>query len=167
MMNAYRRTCALSITAVFSLSVLMLSAESIAVNEMEAVNQGKSAAEKKTEKKSWRSPESVEGAITTNAAEAKSLHDRGVTFIDVRNPRFYAEGHIPGAHHLDFKYDYDEASLASVADKDKPVVIYCSGVVFSRSYRASAEAVSWGYTSVHYFRGGIADWQDAGYPIEK
>jgi len=121
----------------------------------------------KTGKKEYRSPESVEGTITTSVDEAKSLYDQGVTFIDVRNPRFYAKGHIPGAHHLDYKYNYDEARLTAVADRDKPVVIYCSGVVCSRSYRASASAVSWGFKAVHYFRGGIADWQKAGYPIEQ
>ena len=119
------------------------------------------------EKKEYRSPESVAGAITTPVDEAKALYDQGVTFIDVRNPRFFARGHIPGAHHLDFKYNYDEVKLTAVADKGKPVVIYCSGVMCSRSYRASASAVSWGFEQVHYFRGGIADWQKAGYPIEQ
>jgi rhodanese-related sulfurtransferase len=118
-------------------------------------------------KKEYRSPESVAGAITTSVDEAKALYDQGVTFIDVRNPRFYAKGHIPGAYHLDFKYNYDEAKLTAVADRGKPIVIYCSGVMCSRSYRASASAVSWGFETVHYFRGGIADWEKAGYPIEQ
>lgn len=121
----------------------------------------------KAGKQEYRSPDSVQGAITTSVDEAKSLYDQGVTFIDVRNPRFYGKGHIPGAHHLDFKHNYDEATLTAVADRDKPVVIYCSGVVCSRSYRASASAVSWGFKNVHYFRGGIAEWKKAGYPIEK
>jgi rhodanese-related sulfurtransferase len=54
-----------------------------------------------------------------------------------------------------------------VAKKDQPIVIYCSGVKCSRSYRASEKAVEWGYTKVYYFRGGIVEWKKAGYPVEK
>lgn len=114
----------------------------------------------------YRSPESVEGATTTSVDQAKSLFDKGVKFIDVRNPRLYAKKHIPGAHHLDFKNVFTEQTLASVAERDEPVVIYCSGVKCSRSSRASAMAASWGFSQVHYFRGGIVDWNNAGYPVE-
>lgn len=117
------------------------------------------------EKSEYRSPESVSGAITTTPSQAKKLFDDGVAFIDVRNPRLYARGHIPRAFHLDFKNDYDEAKLLAIAEKSQPIVIYCSGVKCSRSYRASAKAVSWGFQTVHYFRGGIVDWKKAGYPV--
>jgi len=116
-------------------------------------------------KSEYRSPESVAGAITTSLSQAKKFFDDGVVFIDVRNPRFYASGHIPGAFHLDFKNNYNEEELLAVAKKSQPIVIYCSGIKCSRSYRASAKAVSWGFQRVHYFRGGIADWKQAGYPV--
>jgi rhodanese-related sulfurtransferase len=115
--------------------------------------------------KKWRSPESVEGTVTISVAEAKKLFDDGATFIDVRNPRLFAKGHIPGAHHLDLKTAFDEAAVSALADKDDPVVIYCSGIKCGRSYRASAKAVSWGYTRVKYFRTGIVEWKKAGYLI--
>ena len=119
------------------------------------------------EKKEYRSPETVEGAVTVSVQQAKELFDQGVIFIDVRNPRFYAKGHVRGAYHLDFKYNFDEEKLAAVAKKDQPLVIYCSGVKCSRSYRASEKAIEWGYTKVYYFRGGMADWKKAAYLIEK
>ena len=114
----------------------------------------------------YRSPEEVPGTRTITVEEAKKLYDEGVVMIDVRNPRLYARRHIPGAHHLDLKTAYNEAALAALAGKDDAVVIYCSGVKCSRSYRASEQAVSWGYKKVNYFRGGIADWRNAGYPVE-
>lgn len=114
----------------------------------------------------YRSPEQVSGATTITAEEAKMLHDNGVAMIDVRNPRLYARRHIPGAYHLDLKTAYNEASVAAIAGKEDPIVIYCSGVKCSRSYRASEQAVSWGYKEVKYFRGGIVDWRNAGYPVE-
>lgn len=117
-------------------------------------------------KKEYSSPESVAGAATVAVAEAKKLFDEGVVFIDVRNSRLFTKSHIPGAVHLDFKYSYDEQKLNNVASLDQPIVIYCSGVACSRSYRASEKAVSWGYTKVKYFRGGIVDWRKAGYITE-
>ncbi len=113
----------------------------------------------------YHSPESVAGAITTSLSQAKKLFDAGVVFVDVRNPRFYASGHIPQARHLDLKYNFNKEKLLAVAAPSQPIVIYCSGVKCSRSYRASEKAVSWGFQKVHYFRGGIADWKQAGYPI--
>lgn len=117
------------------------------------------------EKSEYRSPEQVKGAITTSLLEAKKLFDQGVVFIDVRNPRYYEKAHIPDAYHMDFKNDFYESKLDGVAKKDQAIVIYCSGVKCSRSYRASAKALSWGFTKVYYFRGGIAEWKKAGYKI--
>jgi rhodanese-related sulfurtransferase len=114
----------------------------------------------------YSSPGHVEGSVTVSVEEAKALYDKGVVFIDVRNPRLYAGGHIVGAHHLDLKNGFTEDAVADLVSRDQPVVIYCSGVKCSRSYRASARAVSWGFTKVHYFRGGIVDWKDAGYPVQ-
>ena len=114
----------------------------------------------------YRSPESVDGAVTTSAGQAKALYDQGVAFIDVRNPRLYARKHIPGARHLDLKNTFSEQTLAAVVKRQEPLVIYCSGIKCRRSSRASEMAVSWGFEKVHYFRGGIVDWKNAGYPVE-
>jgi rhodanese-related sulfurtransferase len=114
----------------------------------------------------YRSPEIVEGANTTSVEQAKTLFDQGVKFIDVRNPRLYAKKHILGAHHLDFKDVFTEQALSKLVDRKEPLVIYCSGVKCSRSSRASAMAASWGFSQVHYFRGGIVEWKNAGYPVE-
>lgn len=114
----------------------------------------------------YRSPEQVEGTITTSLQEAKDLFDKGVVFIDVRNPRLYAKKHIPDAIHLDLKEAFNEAAVTAIAKKDQAIVIYCSGVKCSRSYRASEKAVLWGFKKVHYFRGGIVEWKKAGYPVD-
>jgi rhodanese-related sulfurtransferase len=115
----------------------------------------------------WRAPLSVEGATTISAEQAKQLHEQGVAFIDLRNPRLHKRRHIPGAHHLNLKTDFNEAALAAVVGKEEPVVMYCSGVKCSRSYRATEQALGWGFSKVYYFRGGIVDWRDAGYPTGK
>lgn len=79
---------------------------------------------------------------------------------------FFAKRHVPGAHHLDMKDGFTQQTLAAVATKDQPIVIYSSGIKCSRAYRASVLAVTWGYQKVYYFRGGIIDWRDLHFPME-
>jgi len=111
------------------------------------------------------SPLQVPGAITVDAAAAKALFDRGAKFIDVRGPSWNL-GRIPGAVHLFLKDAFTETSLASVADRDEEIVIYCMGPACLLSSKASARAVSWGCKNVHYFRDGFPSWQAANYPVE-
>ena len=115
---------------------------------------------------SYRAPEQAPGATTVTVDEAKWLHDDGAVFIDVRNPRFFANRHIPGAHHLDMKNVFTQESLAAVADKDEPIVIYASSERCGRAYRGAKLAASWGYKEVYYFRGGIVDWKSVEFPIK-
>ncbi len=116
--------------------------------------------------KDYRSPLHAEGATTVSVDEAKWLFDEGAVFIDVRNPRFFARRHVAGAHHLDMKDGFTPQTLAAVARKDQPIVIYSSGIKCSRAYKGSVLAVLWGYQKVYYFRGGIVDWKDVHFPME-
>ncbi len=113
----------------------------------------------------YLSPEHAEGAITTSLSQARTLFDNGAVFIDVRNPRLYARRHIPDAFHLDLTDAFNETAVAAIAKKEQAIVIYCSGIKCGRSYHASKKAISWGFTEVHYFRGGIVEWRKAGYPL--
>jgi rhodanese-related sulfurtransferase len=113
----------------------------------------------------YRAPEQVAGAETVSVDEAMWLFEDGAVFIDVRNPRLFARRHVPGAHHLDIKDTFTRDALAAVAGKEQPVVLYSSGVKCGRAYRAGVLAVSWGYRRIYYFRGGMADWKNAGFPM--
>ena len=106
------------------------------------------------------------GATTIGVDEAKWLYDEGVVFIDVRNPRLYGRRHIPGAHHLDMKDGFTRETLAAVALKDQPIVIYSSGIKCRRAHKGAEFAVAWGYQKIYYFRGGMVDWRDVGFPME-
>ncbi len=106
----------------------------------------------------------VEGAKKIDVGTAKTLHDRGVTFIDVRSTRRWKQGHIPGASSL---YVITEAALLEIAGKDEEVVFYCGGTDCSLSPNACARALTWGYENVYYFAEGNPGWKAAGHPIEK
>jgi rhodanese-related sulfurtransferase len=112
------------------------------------------------------SPTEIAGATTVDAAKAKALFDKGVVFIDVRKNSDWDAGRVPGAQHIELKKKYSETTLAGAVTKDQEVVIYCNGPSCMRSSKACVKAVEWGYKKVYYFRGGLPEWQEAGYPVE-
>ena len=112
------------------------------------------------------SPEKIDGAKNVDAAQAMELFNKGVLFVDVRKDSDWEAGRIAGAEHLELKKVFSEATLSEIAAKDQEIVIYCNGPKCMRSSDACAKAVSWGFTNVHYFRGGIPEWIAADYPTE-
>lgn len=110
-------------------------------------------------------PETVDGAETIDAAQAKALHDQGHLFIDLRVEKDFAQGHIPGAKNINIAASFSKEGLAKLASQDKIVVFYCYGISCLRTYTASNRAVTWGYHKVKYFRTGFPAWVEAGYPV--
>ena len=107
----------------------------------------------------------VKGAIEISAGEAKTLHDRGVVFIDSRGG-IYKRGCIPGAINLRFIGSLTQENLAEVAGIDDEIVFYCGGFDCQLAPNSSAKALTWGYSRVYYFAGGFPEWKQAGYPVE-
>ncbi len=89
----------------------------------------------------------------------------GALFVDVRSGG-YPYGHIPGAIWLDLKTKLTKASLAEHAKRHQPVVFYCDGFYCYKSANACAKALTWGYTNVFYYAGGMPEWKQAGYPVD-
>ncbi len=107
----------------------------------------------------------VEGATEIDVSTAKTLHDRGLRFIDVRGASYWKRWHIPGAS--DLKYP-TEASLMEIVDKNEELVFYCDCAGYpscNLSANAGARAVAWGYQNVYYLTDADA-WSAAGYPLE-
>ena len=111
-------------------------------------------------------PQTVAGAATISAAEAKKLFDAGAVFVDVRGDADFEAGRIPGAKHIAVKGKLSEETLLAAVKKDQPVVMYCNGQKCALSAEACGKAVSWGFKNVKYFRGGFPEWQKAGHPVE-
>jgi rhodanese-related sulfurtransferase len=107
----------------------------------------------------------VEGISKIDAAAAKTLSDRGVPIIDVRDAGNYARGHIPGAVNLDLNLDLTKENLAKTVNKNDEVVFHCWGKPCSYSAMACAKAALWGYNRVYYFNGGFPAWKAAGFAI--
>jgi adenylate cyclase len=108
----------------------------------------------------------VAGATTIDLKQAKTLHDRGVKFVDVRPAKPYVSGHVPGAFNLDVTTELTRDSLSRIVGKNEEFVLSCHGKTCPDSAYASAKAVMWGFKRVYYFSAGFPAWQEAGYPVE-
>jgi len=108
--------------------------------------------------------EALKNITTISVAEAKAMLDKGGSiFLDVREPKEYKSGHVPGAMNvprglLEFKIG------TKISDKNASVVVYCK--TGGRSSLASYTLVRMGYKNVKNMDGGWKAWVKAGYPVE-
>ena len=98
--------------------------------------------------------------------DVKTKLERGETLllIDVREESEYARDHLPGAAHLG-KGIIERDIEARVPDTSAEIVLYCGGGF--RSALAADNLQKMGYTNVWSMDGGIRDWREKGYPLEK
>ncbi len=73
--------------------------------------------------------------------------------LDVRTPKEYGEGHIPGAFHIDHREI--ESRIGEIeAYRHKPVIVYCySGM---RAGTVESYLIEQGFSQVKHLKG---DWQ--------
>ena len=86
-----------------------------------------------------------------------------ILLLDVRTPREYAIGHIPGAVNL--SRGLLEFGIWSVApEKDENIVVYCR--TGARAALAAKQLGDLGYKNVSAVSTGMLDWEQKGYPVE-
>jgi phage shock protein E len=84
--------------------------------------------------------------------------------LDVRTPKEFKDGHIPGAVNIDFRAkDFDE-NVAKL-DKNKTYLVHCAAG--GRSAAASKKMESAGFKELYDLAPGFKGWEKAGKPVEK
>ena len=121
-------------------------------------------------------PSQLPGVTMVTANQVVALQQKNVPIIDVRLAKEYHEKHIRGAQSI----PYAEKSLKDVAfdpaldqwagpeklDKAKPVIFHCNGAECWKSYKAAKVALSKGFTTIYWFRGGFPEWESSGLAVE-
>jgi rhodanese-related sulfurtransferase len=87
----------------------------------------------------------------------------GFILIDVRGPRLFAEGHVPGAINIPTPLLSPER-LAAYAH-DTLFVVYCAGPHCNGATKAALKLARLG-RPVKEMIGGIAGWRDEGYDLQ-
>jgi rhodanese-related sulfurtransferase len=78
--------------------------------------------------------------------------------LDVRTPKEFAAGHIPGAVLINL-YDVDFRNKLSALDRSKPILVYCAAGV--RSEKASEILKDSGFKKVYQLKNGVKAWSEA------
>src|SRR3954470_21413064 len=114
---------------------------------------------------------SVRGVATPmREIDAHQLHDLidaggPLVLLDVRRPETFPDAHLPGARSA-ISDDILETAPGLAPDRSTPVVTYCGSDGCRRSLRAAERLETLGYEQVLRFTGGLAEWREAGFPVE-
>jgi rhodanese-related sulfurtransferase len=102
----------------------------------------------------------------TTVDEVKQRLDRRdpLVLVDVREDREYDADHIPSAVHLG-KGVIERDIERAYPDLDTELVLYCGGGF--RSALAADNLQKMGYKNVISMDGGIREWREKSYPLEK
>ena len=106
----------------------------------------------------------AKGVISQDALLEQLRNGENPIILDVRTPREYQQGHVPGAVNL--PYQQIGRRLAELQEfKDREVVVYCE--VGPRARVAQATLQQAGFTDVRHLAGDMAGWRRARLPTSR
>ncbi|MGW8247103.1 MAG: rhodanese-like domain-containing protein [Acidiferrobacterales bacterium] len=92
------------------------------------------------------------------------MNDKTTVVVDVREPKEYAEGHMPHTVNIPLGKLAERSGELEKA-KEHPVVLVCrSG---NRSKKAAVILAKNGFKELYSLNGGVMDWQKDNLPLEK
>ena len=100
--------------------------------------------------------------ITRDELREKLDRGDGFKLVMTLSERAYRGKRIPGS----LRFNSLDGSLEALDPEDE-IVVYCANVYCSASIYAYRYLERKGYSRLRRYAGGIADWEDAGYPIER
>jgi rhodanese-related sulfurtransferase len=101
----------------------------------------------------------VETTKVTPKELAAMVGTKGTTtVVDVRDPKEFGEGHIPGSINIPSEVF---ASGSGVLEKEKTIVVVCNSG--GRSYNAYRKLQKLAYPSIR--QGSVTEWKEAGLPL--
>src|SRR5262245_6116002 len=114
-----------------------------------------------------KTPGPAEKAVVKNVGndEFDRLREgKNAVVLDVRTPKEFAAGHLPGATNIDWNAP-DFAQKVSALDKNKVYLVHCAAG--GRSAKAAAKMSAMDFPKLYNLEGGFNAWKKAGKPVEK
>lgn len=120
----------------------------------------------KKNKQGFIEPDNISGSL------AKQLFDRKALFIDARTKPEYDTVHVAGAVNIPYVEFYrkslpEKTEIMKKYGKSGIIIVYCNGGKCEVSIDLAYEIAKLGYNNVSIFKGGIREWEDSGYPVER
>jgi rhodanese-related sulfurtransferase len=106
----------------------------------------------------------AKGVIRQDALLEQLQNGDSPIILDVRTPREYKQGHVPGAVNLPYQQiGRRMAELEQI--RDRQVVVYCE--VGPRARVAQSMLEQAGFTDVQHLAGDMAGWRRAHLPVSR
>lgn len=120
-------------------------------------------------------PTQLPGARVVTAQDVKGLLDQGALLVDTRTESEFNAKHMPRAvlasygeksiKDVAFQAAQDDFSALDRLDKSARIIFSCTGAECWKAYKASRLALERGFKAVHWFRGGLSEWESAGQAV--
>ncbi len=120
----------------------------------------------KKNKQGFIEPDNISGNL------AKQLFDRKALFIDARTKPEFDTVHVKGAVNISYMDFYqksvpEKTEIMKKFGKSGIIVVYCNGGTCEVSIDLAYEIAKLGYNNVSIYKGGIKEWENSGYPVER
>lgn len=102
--------------------------------------------------------------LNVQEAYQKLQAQDNIILIDVREDHEWDNSRIPNSIHIG-RGILERDIAKHISDKNTEIILYCGGGF--RSVLAAINLQKMGYTNVFSMDGGIRDWQESGYTLEK
>jgi len=99
--------------------------------------------------------------ITREELKEKLDHGRPFRLVNCLDDWMFRAKRIPGSIH----FESLKHALETLDPKEE-VVVYCSNFGCTASVLVYQQLSDHGFQKLWHYAGGIADWEDAGYPLE-
>ncbi len=105
--------------------------------------------------------------LTTEELKQALDQNEDLLLINVLPKEAFHQEHIPGSLNVPLDRETFVTDVDSIAvEKDRRIVVYCSGADCEASPNAAAKLDEAGFTNVEHYKDGLAGWRKAGQEVE-
>ncbi|HSS97634.1 MAG TPA: rhodanese-like domain-containing protein [Terriglobales bacterium] len=104
--------------------------------------------------------------ISTQELQQKLQNKQNFEFWNVLTDEYFKGENISGSRRVPLDKVGNEVRQSSIA-KNADIVVYCAGPHCPQSRMAAEKLVKLGYDNVRAYEGGLEEWKQAGYGIDK